>query len=303
MEKKSSPQRKVLLEIKAALKDTEFEDVNWPDDKSEDIENFIWIGFQNQLIGRKICHYEFIFQPKQLDILSLEVHFEVKKYKDLFKDMILTNALTFADWNYENGRIIFKEQYLNINDPNIVTKSLELLNRLHKLIGFQLIEILQVRPTLNSNKYQKPVLCTKPRKVVKSRFYGERTCEELGCIDSIHGKLQTKLIKQLNNTGEYVSVFPENGFENYYYQIDVLAKTKKNQYDIFEVKPYQSATSCIREALGQLLHYKYLLDEGGYKVRTIYIVGPSELVDEETRFLDSIQQSLKESLKYLPIKI
>ena len=301
MKDNSSTQREILLKIKAALKNTDFEDVNWPDDKKEDIENFIWIGFQNRLIGREICHYEFIFQPEEPDILSLEVHFEVKKYKDLFKDMILTNALTFADWNYENGRIIFKEQNLKINDPDIVTKSLALLNRLHKLIGLQLIEILQVRPTLNSNKYRKPVLCTKPRKVVKCRFYGERTCEELGNIDSIHGKLQTVLIKQLCESGEYEFVNSENGFENYYYQIDVLAKTKKNQYDIFEVKPYQSATSCIREALGQLLHYKYLLDKGGYSVRALKIVGPSEMSDEEKEFFSSIQENLECKLEYLTI--
>ena len=84
MKDNSSTQREILLKIKAALKNTDFEDVNWPDDKKEDIENFIWIGFQNRLIGREICHYEFIFQPEEPDILSLEVHFEVKKYKDLW---------------------------------------------------------------------------------------------------------------------------------------------------------------------------------------------------------------------------
>ena len=83
-------------------------------------------------------------------------------------------------------------------------------------------------------------------------------------------------------------------------KIVVLAQKKNNQYDIFEIKPYQSATSCIREALGQLLHYKYLLDEGGYQVGTLYIVGPVDLSDEEEKFLNSIKKDIK--IKYKSIK-
>lgn len=294
----SSLQRKTLLRIKDALKNSDFEDVDWP--KKNNIENFIWVGFQNQLIGRKICHYEFIFHPETPNFLTLEVHFEIKKHFELFQNLILSSNLTFDKWINKTEKIIFKNKKIKLTDKSIVTKSIALLSNLHKTIGNQLIEILQVHSVLLHKKYQKPILSNNSRKVAMNRFYGKRICSELGSVDLFHGRLQEKLIKKLNDSGKYEIVNSENGFENYYYQIDVLAKTKKNQYDIFEVKPYPTATACIRAALGQLLHYKYLLDEGGYQIGTLYIVGPVDLSDEEKKFLKFIKKDIK--IEYKSIK-
>ena len=55
-------------------------------------------------------------------------------------------------------------------------------------------------------------------------------------------------------------------------RVDVLGINKNGKtdpreytYDIYEVKPYESPTECIREALGQLLYYKYIKNFSFFK--------------------------------------
>jgi hypothetical protein len=71
-------------------------------------------------------------------------------------------------------------------------------------------------------------------------------------------------------------------------------------YDIFEIKPYQSPTDCIREALGQLLLYKYTFEKYEYNVRNLFIVGPIALDRNEKNYLDSIKNSFCFNIDYIP---
>ena len=47
--------KEMLTKLKKEIIENGFIDVDWP--KSNKINNFIWIGAQNGLIGHKKCHY------------------------------------------------------------------------------------------------------------------------------------------------------------------------------------------------------------------------------------------------------
>ena len=302
MNKYSEKQRKILLAIKNKIGETEFEDVDWPNE--ENIRNWIWVGDESGLIGNDNCHYEFIFQKEYTEKLSLEVHLDERKNHKLFSNMLLPDFLRFDKWNYKNGRIVYKDEAIDINNEQIVSRSIKLLKKLHNAIGEQLLEIMQSHPELLPKPSQKPVLLVDSRNVVTKRKFKPRIISESKVFNSKHGEIQNRLEKELKQTKMYESINKENGFENRSYQIDVLAQKKNGHYDIFEVKPYPTATECIREALGQLFFYKFLLEKGGYEVDTLYIVGPSELSDFEDEFLQSIKNDLKKSkIKYYPVSL
>lgn len=302
MNKDSERQKQVLFAIKNKIGKTDFKDVNWP--KEKNIKNWIWIGDKSGLIGNDNCHYEFIFQKETPDVLTLEVHLDEKRNHKLFSNIILPNFLKFDKWNCKNGRIIYKKENICINDKTIVPKSINLLKKLHNEIGEKLLEIMKTHPELVSNAYQKPKLLFDSRNVVIKKEYKARTIHESRVLNSNHGEIQNRLETKLKQTKKYESINKENGFENLSYQIDVLAQKKDGHYDIFEVKPYPTAMACIREALGQLFFYKFLLEKGGYKVDTLYIVGPSELSDFEDEFLQSIKNDLKKSkIEYYPVSL
>lgn len=87
------------------------------------------------------------------------------------------------------------------------------------------------------------------------------------------------------------------------YKIDILAKLKdEDNYDVFEVKSADTAESCIKEALGQLLFYKYLLEKGDYKINQLIITAPSKITKIEEEFLDSLKVVLPE-LRYKDVPV
>ena len=181
------------------------------------------------------------------------------------------------------------------------------MKKLHSLIGKELIDIISE----NTDIFQIeaiPVLKNQSSKIAKVRHYKARTEKDAKILNVRHSQLQEKLREKI--TAKYKSVELEVGFENYAYQIDLLAKKKNGNYDIYEVKPYSSSIYCIREALGQLLHYRYLVNESyknsntkeKNKVDTIYIAGPSDLSIEGKKLLKSIQNDFK-TIKFDYIKI
>lgn len=282
--------KEILMKIKQELKKTDFEDINWPDNE-KNIKNFIWVGDSNKLIGTLACHYEFIFHTP--DKLSLEVHLDEEGRQGLFKNLILPPYLKFDRWNRVKGRIIFDDKdCILLDDKNITSKSIKLLKKLHSAIGDQLIEIINKNPS-DFERSDKPVLKKTSSKIVTKKYYTAKTAQQEKYFNTRHGMLQKILKNRLEKENNYISVNLENGFQNYDYQIDVLAQKKDLQYDIYEVKPYPDSISCIREALGQILHYRYLLLLGGYSVDTLFIVGPSPLSKNGKNYLDSIQGDLK----------
>lgn len=300
MSKKFDKQRNILLKIKEAIKKTGFEDVNWP--SNNNVKNFIWIGFQHRLIGNDNCHYEFIFQDDTPNLLTLEIHIDEKEIQELFENMLLPDFLCFKKWNRDNGRIIFKNESIQIDDSDIINKSLNLLNKLHDSIGEQLLQIIQSNSKLVIGNHIKPKLLSNSRSVVTRKNYKERTETEATTFNMIHGKIQERLEKKLKKNPEYVLVTLENGFENLYYQIDLLGKKENEHYDIYEVKPYSTALACIREALGQILHYNFLLEEGDYTVDKLIIVGQAKITPDELLYLKFLKKFFsKTTFDYLNI--
>lgn len=289
--------KEILLNLKKEIIKNGFIDVDHP--ISNDINNFIWIGTQDGLIGHDKCHYEFIFQNNT--DLSCEVHLYNKEY---FKNIILPDYLCLInDWGYtnENARIKFKDKFIKKSDPQIISKSINLLKKLHNDIGNQLIEILQTNPNdLLPKNLQKPQIANNSNRITTNRKYLPRTITETKKITTKHGEIQNELLKILNSKN-YYSVNHENPWENRPYQIDLLAKKTNEYYDIFEIKPYATATKCIKEALGQILFYEHLLLQEGKNVNKLYIVGPSKITTTEKSYFDRIKVK-NTNIEYLALE-
>lgn len=297
-------QREVLLKILSAVrKSKDFIDVKNPTDDNDDlIENFVWIGTRSKMIGNDDCHYEFIFQKETPKILTLEVHIDEDKHQKWFSNIQLPEQLQFDRWRVNNGRIIFKKQKINIYDPKITKKAMSLLKELHFCIGNSLEEIMTSHMSESAEELRKPVLAENDGSIVERKHYKPilpRTAKDL---DTKHGEIQKRLLKELSKIKAYQAM-PEKGFENQRYKIDVLGYNEKQKtYDIYEVKPYYTAMQCIREALGQIMFYKYLLELGDYKVRKLVIVGPSELTKIENNYFQSLKSTTEGfELEYLAI--
>lgn len=284
--------KEILTKLKKEINKKGFTDVDKP--KSNEIDNFIWIGGQNRLIGNLTCHYEFIFQDDET--LSLEVHFEEKKNCEEFKDVLsekYETTLEFADWEKKHKRIIGKnDNYCikineNVGIDNIVNKAIKLLEELDNSIGYSLAKKCdELKPEAS--------LSQSDGTVVEEIEYKKRFINYKKSFHTKHGKIQKALITKL------ASKYNEVGFERTLsdIRVDVVGinkngKTDKKEYtyDIYEVKPYDSPTDCIREALGQLIYYKYQIEKK-YKVGKLFVVGQNKLGFLDRQYLEKIQKSL-----------
>lgn len=70
-----------------------------------------------------------------------------------------------------------------------------------------------------------------------------------------------------------------------------------NQVTIYEVKPYNSVTQCIRQAIGQLLQYSYRISSESRV--SLAVVGPSNPNGEDVLFLKHLKQVINIPLKYI----
>lgn len=281
-------QIEILTKLKRNLKKLDVKNIS---DKYENPEGeYIWAGGPYGLIGNKTCHYEFIFQDDET--LNLEVHFEdencnkfgnvlSKKYKETF---------AFIDWNCGESykRIIGKDSNycIKIDDNNnvdeIVNSAIELLEELDNSIGYSLAKKCdELKPKARLSK--------KSGKVVNEITYKERFRHYEQNFYSHHGEIQNTLVEKLKHDGNYYG--KEIKLDDNSIRIDVLG-INGDSYDIYEVKPYVSPTECIREALGQLLYYKYQFEKNGYKVGKLFVVGQNKLGLLDGQYLEKIQKSL-----------
>ena len=274
-------------------------------------KGYIWVGGQNGLIGNITCHYEFIFYNKEEDpekdknTLYLEVHFEDENCTE-FEKVLSENdnaTLYFTNWG-KHKRIIGQKdnycvqinQYTNVD--KIVNKAIKLLEKLDKEIGIRLancVSNLNIQSDLGEDGT-----------IVKEREYKNRYVCYPKNYSSKHGEIQEALKNQLRNE------YDEVGFERPLcdIRVDVLGINKnrktdprKYTYDIYEVKPYESPTECIREALGQLLYYKYMFEKNRYTVGKLIVVGKNALTEEvDQQYLAEINNS-GINIDYLQIPI
>lgn len=252
---------------------------------------FIWIGAQNGLIGNLTCHYEFIFHYSKL---NLEVHFEDRNCNK-FENVLSENdkkTLDFTKWG-KHKRIIGKNgNYCikineNVGIGEIVNRAIELLEKLDDSIGYSLAKKCdELKPKASLSKIN--------GKVVDEKEYKKRFINYKKSFHTKHGSIQKALVENLADK------YDEVGFERTLsdIRVDVVGINKNGKtdekeytYDIYEVKPYDSPTDCIREALGQLIYYKYKFEKNGYIVRRLIVVGQNALNPCDNEYLKSIQDS------------
>ncbi len=112
-------------------------------------------------------------------------------------------------------------------------------------------------------------------------------------VKSIHNQLQNELFKKLNNEYSNDKLIME---ENW---IDILQVSEGKNY-LYEIKPYESPTKCIREGIGQLLHYCSQQFEDTENV-ILVIAGPNRLRNDDIDYLKFIQATINIETKYLQI--
>ena len=248
------------------------------------------------MIGNLSCHYEFIFHNETE--LHLEVHFEERTDYTSFSKLTLNPDFEYQDWEIDgekvdNGRIVAK-QSISVEQRNldeIAKEAIALLEKLDGTIGKDLAKIcdeLNPKADLSGNGT-----------IVNEKNYKQRYKNYKHSFYTKHGKIQKALNKQLENKYDEVGIERTLGD----IRVDVLGINKngktdprKHTYDIYEVKPYDSPTECIREALGQLLYYKYMFEKNGYKVEKLIVVGKNKLEFYDEEYLKTIKK-LNKNLK------
>lgn len=97
---------------------------------------FVWIGTSDDVIGTTSCHYEFYFENNKLYV---DTHFEDKSYIK-FNSVGLSKGIHHVKWNEDAVRI--NPEGIDIDDEQIISKALALLEEMDSKIGNELRSIL-----------------------------------------------------------------------------------------------------------------------------------------------------------------
>lgn len=138
----------------------------------------------------------------------------------------------------------------------------------------------------------------KSHKAPKERIFRSSKCERK--INIKHTVIQDLIIRELKKKYGNEAVFQEVGIQDT--RLDVLVKIRENNkilYDIYEVKPYGSFYSCVREAIGQLMEYKFKAQEKGLHIRNLIIVGAAKV---DAYYLKYIQEKYSSDFDYMYIE-
>lgn len=127
--------------------------------------------------------------------------------------------------------------------------------------------------------------------------------------NDVHYQMQKKLIKELENKYSKSGKIKHEVKINKY-RADIMVRLSDTEYEIYEVKPYILPKDCIREASGQLLEYKYRLENmktsTGKKivVKKLIIVGRSMKDDDSIKYINFLNNLLNEEIfKYYPVQL
>ncbi len=114
-------------------------------------------------------------------------------------------------------------------------------------------------------------------------------------IEKRHHEIRNRLFKRLVKEHGEKNVFMERDF------VDIQV-SDKNRLVLYEIKPYDSVSRCIREALGQVLMYAWrgTLHQTG-RARVV-VVGPKAPEKEERAFIEFVKRTLKIDFDYLPFE-
>lgn len=104
----------------------------------------------------------------------------------------------------------------------------------------------------------------------------------------IHCRIQKGLAEELLNNN--FEVFTESPHGNGKSLIDIVA-TKSDKTIYYEIKPYNTARACIREALGQLMEYWYYVKKEDFPFASeLIIVGPADVTYADISFIQKLRE-------------
>lgn len=114
------------------------------------------------------------------------------------------------------------------------------------------------------------------------------TQESVKTIEALHQKMQVAIVDILSKEG-YTDIICEAE------HVDIRAKMKGIPH-FFEVKTYDSAKSCIREAIGQILEYNHYPKNN--RAAEMYIIGPVKALPDDIEYLHFLRSNYKMRLFY-----
>jgi len=108
-------------------------------------------------------------------------------------------------------------------------------------------------------------------------------------VDQAHNKLQEAII-------DYLSNIPGNKVTREEGNVDIIVRSVSGT-SYYEVKAYNSAKQCIREALGQIIEYRWFKNPT-HKNLNLIIVGPRKASASEKEYIDYIKTNFHRQISY-----
>jgi hypothetical protein len=109
-------------------------------------------------------------------------------------------------------------------------------------------------------------------------------------VNLVHNRIQNRFIKYLRET------YPTDVNTGEKKWIDAKRETDGMVF-IYEIKPYESVYTCIREGIGQLLDYSHQLTT--HKQKYILIVGPNKPQQHDMDFISALKNVLQIPFGYI----
>lgn len=113
--------------------------------------------------------------------------------------------------------------------------------------------------------------------------------------DLAHGQLQGTLVEALKRTFASAKVVMEEGFTD----VKLVLKGKAH---LFEIKADPRPRKALREAIGQLLEYRFRAQQAGEKVGLLVVAAPGELSDLDRAYMEHLQGVVGLPLHYLRLR-
>lgn len=114
-------------------------------------------------------------------------------------------------------------------------------------------------------------------------------------IEYLHKEISFKITKILQDKYGENAVGRENPGKNKHNRIDIVLEVD-NEILFFEIKTYQSAQYCIREAIGQLLEYSYFSEEN--IAQKLIVVSPNKATIDIIKYITHLRKATQIPIYY-----
>ena len=113
--------------------------------------------------------------------------------------------------------------------------------------------------------------------------------------DLFHNRMQTAIYNQFCDKfgKENVGTEQDTGFGS---RIDIVVKSKKQEFTFYELKTSNSIRQCVREGLSQLLEYSFFPDKN--IAAKIIIISQNKVDDDNEKYLKSLRTTFKIPVYY-----